>query len=58
MVWLSENGKNQTVGADNAASQAANFFRGKATFISAQGSEVTATFNGLTKVNPNTTPAS
>ena len=57
VVWLSENGKNQTVGATDAATSATGFFKGTTTFISAQGSEVTATFSGLTKVNPNTTPA-
>ena len=57
VVWLTENGKNQTVdsqGTDGRATKADGFFKGKATFISAQGNEVTATFNGLTKVTPNT----
>lgn len=54
VVWLTENGKNQTVGSTDASTTAAGFFQGKATFITAQGSEVTATFNGLTKVTPNT----
>ena len=59
VVWLSENGHNQTVGATNDASHggnasttANNFFNGNVTFISAQGSEVTATFFGHTRVTP------
>ncbi len=54
VVWLSENGHNQTTGAANASQNATNFFQGNATFVSAQGSEVTATFSGHTKVAPNT----
>lgn len=54
VVWLSENGHNQTSGATGAAPTANNFFQGNVTFISAQGSEVTATFSGHTKVTPNT----
>lgn len=54
VVWLSENGQNQTAGATGAATTANNFFQGTATFITAQGTEVSATFNGLTKVSPNT----
>lgn len=56
VVWLSENGQNQTLGATGAATQADGFFRGTATFLSAEGNEVTATFNGLTQVNPTDTP--
>ena len=56
VVWLTETGSNQTAGVDGAAASAEGFFTGKATFISAQGSEVTATFNGLTKVTPTDTP--
>ena len=59
VVWLSENGHNQTTGATNDASHggnasttANNFFNGSVTFISAQGSEVTATFFGHTRVTP------
>lgn len=57
VVWLSENGHNQTAvtGATGAATSATNFYRGNVTFITAQGSEVTATFSGHTKVTPNTT---
>lgn len=54
VVWLSENGHNQTTGATGAATAANDFFQGNVTFISAQGSEVTATFSGHTKVTPNT----
>lgn len=64
VVWLSENGHNQTTGASGAASNATNFFQGSTTFISAQGNEVTATFSGSVRITPNTpnntpiTPAS
>ncbi|MCI6265684.1 MAG: SipW-dependent-type signal peptide-containing protein [Erysipelotrichaceae bacterium] len=54
VVWLSENGHNQTSGATGAATNAIDFFQGNVTFISAQGSEVTATFSGHTRVTPNT----
>ena len=57
VVWLSETGTNQTAGATvgeggsaitNPA--AASFFAGNVTFVSAQGSEVSATFAGYAKV--------
>lgn len=54
VVWLSENGHNQTSGAVGAAATTNEFFKGVVTFISAQGSEVTATFSGHSKVAPNT----
>ncbi len=54
VVWLSENGHNQTAGATNAASDTIGFFQGSTTFVSAQGNEVTATFVGHQKVAPNT----
>lgn len=54
VVWLSETGMNQTTGASGAASSANDFFQGNVTFISAQGSEVTATFSGHTRVTPTT----
>ena len=54
VVWLSENGHNQTQGATDASETLENFFQGNVTFISAQGSEVTATFSGHTRVTPNT----
>ena len=57
VVWLSENGKDQTLGATGAATKADGFFKGTATFLSAEGNEVTATFNGLTQVDPTDTPA-
>ena len=50
VVWLSENGHNQTVGATDAATSALNFFHGTVTFSSAQGSEVTATFSSYAAV--------
>ena len=55
VVWLSENGHNQTPGATPEGANTANpaaedFFTGIVAFNSAQGSEVTATFNGYTAV--------
>lgn len=50
VVWLSETGTNQTVGAEGAAASNDNFFGGNVTFISAEGSEVSATFSGYTRV--------
>ena len=56
VVWLSENGHNQTAGATNAFQEGEqnptglSFFSGQVVFNSAQGSEVTATFNGYTAV--------
>lgn len=52
VVWLSENGHNQTAGATGAATTSTDFYQGNVTFISAQGSEVTATFSGHTRVTP------
>ena len=53
VVWLSENGHNQTANATEAgtpASSGLSFFNGEVSFNSAQGSEVTATFSGYTAV--------
>ena len=56
VVWLSENGHNQTAGATDAFQEGEqnptglSFFSGQVVFNSAQGSEVTATFNGYTAV--------
>lgn len=55
VVWLSETGTNQNVIEDGAsdtarAASAKNFFNGVVAFVSAQGSEVTATFSGYTAV--------
>ena len=52
VVWLSETGTNQTAGAEVTSVPATgnNFFSGIVRFISAQGSEVTATFSGYTAV--------
>ena len=60
VVWLSENGHNQSVGAEttNAATAAANFFQGTVSFNSAQGSEVTATFGGYAAVASDQTTTS
>lgn len=58
VVWLSETGTNQTAGAatgDSTTNPAAlNFFNGNVTFVSAQGSEVSATFTGFSRVASNT----
>lgn len=52
VVWLSETGTNQTAGSTGAgAAQDPNdFFSGQVKFVSAQGSEVSATFSGYTRV--------
>ena len=55
VVWLSETGKDQTAGSTEkggtiANPDAASFFSGQVAFLSAQGSEVSATFSGLAKV--------
>ena len=55
VVWLSETGKNQTAeqteqGGTIANPAALDFFSGNVTFVSAQGSEVSATFSGYTRV--------
>ena len=47
VVWLAETGTNQTPASNDAALE---FFNGKVTFISAQGSEVTATFGSYSRV--------
>ena len=47
VVWLTETGTNQTPANNEAALE---FFSGKVTFLSAQGSEVTATFGSYTRV--------
>lgn len=54
-VWLSETGNNQTAeatpqGGTTANPAADNFFNGLVSFVSAQGSEVTATFSNYTAV--------
>ena len=56
VVWLAENGYNQTVGSGNTnvPTSKDNFFKGNATFITSQGNEVTATFNGHTRITPDT----
>ena len=54
VVWLSESGTNQNPeGAEGTAGQ--GFFTGSVTFISAAGSEVSASFNGYTRVAPTDT---
>ena len=56
VVWFTETGYNQTQGAGTADWEDDNnpdtyhFFNGSSTFISAQGSEVTATFSGYSRV--------
>ena len=53
VVWLTENGKNQTASAAVGGNTpvAASFFAGNVTFISAAGSEVSASFTDYTRVN-------
>ena len=48
VVWLAETGTNQTPASNDAALK---FFNGKVTFLSAQGSEVTATFGSYSRVS-------
>ena len=52
VVWLTENGHNQTAdsGVTSVPTTGNNFFNGIVKFISAQGSEVTATFSDYTAV--------
>lgn len=54
VIWLSETGTNQTIGSgeENVPTSGINFFQGNVTFISAQGHEITATFNNYTAVTP------
>ncbi|MBQ8682002.1 MAG: hypothetical protein IJ509_03735 [Bacilli bacterium] len=61
VVWLSETGTNQTANVPSgtntttgASTKLIDFFNGNVTFVSAQGSEVTARFAGWTSVNPDT----
>lgn len=61
VVWLSENGHNQTAnepsGANStagASTKKAGFFTGNVTFVTAQGNEVTATFVDHYRVSPDT----
>ena len=52
VVWLTENGHNQNPGGGTgAAATHDNFFNGIVKFISGQGNEVTASFNGYAQVN-------
>ena len=55
VVWLSENGHNQTAGSGgtNVPNSTDNFFNGSTTFISSEGSKVTATFAGYNKTGDN-----
>lgn len=55
-VWLTETGENQTAGSGgtNVPTSTANFFSGIVTFISAQGSEVSAAFVGYEAVKADT----
>lgn len=57
VVWLSETGTNQTAGATVGPEGSTytnpgdiNFFKGNVTFVSAQGSEVSATFSSFARV--------
>ena len=56
VVWLTETGRNQTAGQTGVttgaedATSGLKFFKGTVTFVSAQGSEVTATFSNYAAV--------
>ena len=52
VVWLTETGTNQTPTSSDTIPNpnALNFFTGKVSFLSAQGSEVTATFGSYSRV--------
>ena len=56
VVWLAETGVNQTGSSDNVTTgsteteKSSKFFNGNVTFVSAQGSEVTATFSSYATV--------
>ncbi len=56
VVWLTETGRNQTAGQTGVTTGADDntsglkFFKGTVTFVSAQGSEVTATFSNYAAV--------
>ena len=56
VVWLSETGTNQTAnsGLQSVPNSNLDFFGGKVTFVTAQGNEITSTFNGYSIVAPNT----
>lgn len=58
VVWLSETGADQSIGASGAHATGVNFFTGTVTFNSAQGSEVTGTFKDYLSVAPDTTQQS
>lgn len=58
VVWLSETGTDQSIGATGAHDTGVDFFSGTVTFTSAQGSEVTGTFQDYLSVTPDTTPSS
>ena len=49
VVWLSETGTNQNPEVTGVTSES-GFFQGQVKFLSAQGSEVSATFGGYTRV--------
>lgn len=54
VIWLSETGADQSIGASGAHATGQNFFTGTVTFVSAQGSEVTGTFKDYLSVTPDT----
>ncbi|MDY4996783.1 MAG: hypothetical protein SO108_03690 [Bacilli bacterium] len=62
VVWLAETGKNQTAGQTNVTTGSGEtdtslkFFKGTVTFVSAQGSEVTATFSNYAAVKSDKAP--
>ena len=62
VVWLTETGRNQTAGQTGVTTGAEDttsglkFFKGTVTFVSAQGSEVTATFSNYASVKSDKAP--
>lgn len=52
VVWLTENGANQTAGQEGNPS-ANDFFNGNVKFISSQGNEVSASFQSYARVHSN-----
>lgn len=49
ILWLAETGTNQTPGSTGAAADGVKFFNGQVKFVSANGSEVSATFQNYAR---------
>ena len=56
VIWLSETGTDQTAGSGgtDVPASTSNFFQGTVTFVSSQGSEITARFSSWNAVTPDT----